>query len=307
MTVDRPAGAVVGVDLGGTKVAAALLDANGETVRFAQRPHAVGDSAAAVHELLGIVREITDGAPVAAVGIAIAGWLSADRTLVRAAVNLGMRELALPAILAEALGVDVHMYNDGDATAFAEYRAAAVSPRSLLALTVGTGLGAGLVIDGKLIAGGTGLGAELGHQQTHAELRRCVCGGMGCAELYASGGGVAVLARERLQPEATSADVLRLARSGDPVALTLLENAGRTLGQVIGMAVPLVDPDLVVIGGGFGVAAADLMSGALWAELDRRRSMTEVATAPEVVVSELGFRAAALGAAALVRRKRSAA
>ncbi len=307
MASARVSGAVVGVDLGGTKVAAELVAADGQTVRSVQRRHTVDGATDAIRAVQDVVAEAAGGAPVAAVGIAVAGWLSADREFVRIAANLGMQNVALPSLLATTLGVDVRMYNDGDATAFAEYGVAAHPRHSLLALTLGTGLGAGLVINGMVITGGTGLAGELGHQQTRTEQRPCVCGGSGCAELYASGGGIAAIAGEQLNRDLTADEVLQLARSGDPVAVRLLEDAGQTLGQLIATAVPLVDPDVVVIGGGFGAAAGDLMRPALQAEVDRRQSMTGVAIAPRVITSELGGRAAAIGAAALLRRARSTA
>lgn len=311
-------GVYAGVDLGGTKVSAVLLSAREPTdvLATAWREHQVTDAVSAQDVIESGLRDLLTadgpepGRRLAAVGVAVAGWIDADARTVRHAANLGLRDLPLPSLLSERLGVPVVMDNDGNAAAYAEFHIAATEarqtgrrpPRCLLAMSIGTGLGAGLVLDGVLWRGAFGLGAEIGHLSISDEDRLCICGGRGCAELYISGGGLTRLAAEAHIGEDVGARALfGAARQGDTAAVRLVEGAGTAIGRLLTLVAPVVEPDLVVLGGSVGVAGADLLIPAAEREFFSRRSMTGVTRPPRIVATTLGPEAAAVGAAHLAR------
>jgi glucokinase len=319
-------GLYAGVDLGGSKIAGVLLgppDPGDGVLATAWREHRVTDADSAQDAIETGVSDLraahaaarrpgaqTPAVDIAAVGVAVAGWIDAEAHTVRHAANLGLRDLPLPSRLSERLGVPVVMDNDGNAAAYAEFHVAAGEarrsgrrpPRCLLALSIGTGLGAGLVLDGVLWRGAFGLGAEIGHLPISAEDRPCICGGNGCAELYISGGGLSRRAAEAGVGDGTGArSLFAAARRGDVAATRLVERAGTAIGRLLTLVSPVVEPDLVVLGGSVGAAAADLLIPAAEREFLARRSMPAVTRPPRIVATTLGPEAAAIGAARLAQ------
>src|SRR5690606_14846257 len=187
--VTGPSALAIGVDIGGTKVAAAVVDAAGRVLRHEQRrtPAARPDSIRDV--VVDLVGELTRSHPVAAVGVGAAGWIDADRSVVRYAPNLAWRDELLRGLLAAALGRPVVVENDANAAAWAEFRfgAARQAAHSMVLLTVGTGIGSGIVVGGELVRGGHGMAGEIGHTRAVPDGLPCGCGRRGCLEQYASG------------------------------------------------------------------------------------------------------------------------
>ncbi|MHB1782029.1 MAG: ROK family protein [Acidimicrobiales bacterium] len=290
---------VVGADVGGTKIAAALLDGGhgvAHRVWVEHRARSWPELLGALESAVGQCRNVADGlgTSVAALGVAVAGWLSRDRERLVWGANLGARDQAIGPELRRRFGLPVVIENDGNATAVAEHRAAGTDPRCLVLLTLGTGVGGGVVVDGAPLVGGAGLAGELGHLLVAEQGARCVCGGRGCLELAASGPGIA-----RAAGRATSSEVVGLAAAGDPRARWALESAGRAIGVAVARLIPVVDPDLVVLGGSLAHSAADYLLPAARSELERDRPLREVHPAPHLVLGLLGPEAGALGAAEL--------
>ena len=325
--------AAVGVDIGGSKVAAVLLSesvpldesvslgGSGEIGGSVWHPHAglgLGDAPLDVVGLVAAaVTELGDTSPqpIDCVGVSIAAWLSADRHRVLVAANLGVSDAPLGHLLTERLGVPVFLLNDGDATAYAEYvRGAGQGARTLVAIALGTGVGGGIVINGELLTGSRGLGAELGHLQIESDGPRCTCGGVGCLELYASGRAVAAAA-ERVGSggrvadgsgrvggaSITAADVVAAARAGDRAAIEVLAAAGRAVGRAVGRIAAVVDPDLVVLSGSLAESAGDLITDPAAAELRRCWPLAAVSDPVPIRLGLCGRWAAALGAAEIAR------
>jgi glucokinase len=308
--------ATVGVDIGGSKIAAVLLTESGEIGGSVWRPHgrmtaepangAANDGFDAVGLIAAAVAELSDSSkePIDCVGVSIAAWLSADRLRILLAANLGVSDAPLASVLTERLGVPMFLYNDGDATAYAEYaRGAGQGSKTLVAIALGTGVGGGIVIHGQVLAGARGLGGELGHLQVDSDGPRCTCGGLGCLELYASGRAVAAAALGRLhnEPSMTAADVVTAARAGDPEAIDVLAGAGRAVGSAVGRIAAVVDPDLVVLSGSLAQSAGDLIVTPAALELRRCWPLSEVSVPMPIRLGSCGREAAAIGAAEMAR------
>jgi len=319
--VTGPSALAIGVDIGGTKVAAAVVDAAGRVLRHEQRrtPAARPDSIRDV--VVDLVGELTRSHPVAAVGVGAAGWIDADRSVVRYAPNLAWRDEPLRDLLAAALGLPVVVENDANAAAWAEFRfgAARQAAHSMVLLTVGTGIGSGIVVGGELVRGGHGMAGEIGHTRAVPDGLPCGCGRRGCLEQYASGTALVRLAREAVaqQPEPSGVlmelaggdperidgpMVTRAARAGDKVARSAFDEVGRWLGAGLADVVAVLDPEVLVLGGGV-VAAGELLLAPVREAYRRsleRRGQFPVAP---VTAASLGPLAGVIGAADLVRRR----
>lgn len=296
--------AVIGVDLGGTNLRVAAFDGLAAGPIAAVR-HPVGDDRAvgAVIEALGAAVDAVAAEAgfdrAVPVGVGIAAMLSDRRGTVANAPNLGWRDVDFGARLAARLGRPLGVYNDVNAIAYGEYGlGAGHGARDLLAVFVGTGIGAGVIADGRLVEGATNCAGELGHVKVAwgADAAPCNCGGRGCVEAYV--GGVHLQARIRAESKHQHAgEVDAAAAAGEPWAAALWERSATLLAVAIGNAVTVLNCDRVVLGGGvLGRAPAlrartvaameELMPPALWAPLS-------------IVDAALGDDAGLLGAALL--------
>ena len=274
----------VGVDVGGTKLVASAVDADGRTLGLERWPEPVREYEGVLDAISALVRRIrastgdwssVGASPIVGVGVAAAAFLDADRRRVRGATYLvDWRDRPLAADLAARLGLPVVVENDADAAAWGEYRhGAGRGARSLVLATVGTGIGGGIVIDVRLVTGGFGLGGEIGHLSVVADGLRCGCGARGCVEQYASGTAIAravraavgadpsaaprLLARAGHDPERIDGRlVTTMAREGDELARRALDEGGAWLGRALAQVASIVDPSLIVVGGGLAEAAA---------------------------------------------------
>lgn len=188
----------VGVDIGGTSVRAGVVDSGG-AVLDQRRAHTASGEAALEDAITGVVAELAGEHPVAAVGLAVAGFVTADRLRVRFAPHLPWRDAAVVERLGDRLGLPVLLDNDANAAMVAEHRfGAARGARVVVLVALGTGIGGALLIDGQLFRGGYGVAPELGHLQVVLAGRSCACGKRGCWERYCSGTALAVTAVELL-------------------------------------------------------------------------------------------------------------
>jgi len=309
----------IGVDIGGTKVAAGVVDDQGRVIDSTRRPTPGSDVAKTEAVIAEVVTELSARHEVSAVGIGAAGWISHDLATVLFSPHLAWRDEPLRDALAEAIGVPVVVENDANAAAWAEYRyGAARGAQVAVMVTMGTGIGGGLVIGGALYRGAYGVGCEYGHMCVVPDGRRCACGNRGCWEMYASGRALARDAREladvspvgahRLMTLAggdlnqlTGPLVTEAAREGDPAAVEIYTAMGRWLGRGLANLAAVLDPAVFVIGGGVSEAGDLLLDPA-------RQAFGESLTgrgfrpAAEILLAELGPQAGLVGAADLARR-----
>jgi glucokinase len=307
----RGLGRGVGIDIGGTQLRAALVADDGTVLSRDRRPTPADDPGSLVATLVGLIGSIWErSGQREPVGIGIAGLVTGDGT-VRYGPNIGVRDLPLAQILREALGEEILVANDASVAALGEQRVGAGAAHlDLVLVTLGTGVGGGVVIGGRLLTGATGFGGELGHVIVAEGGRPCPCGNRGCVEAYASGSAIGALARDRLVDPTTvtrlrdvdhvaGTDVTRAARDGDVVAIEVIEEAGRWLGVALASLVNVLDPDLILLGGGAAAAAAPWMLEPARATMAERLVGSAFRTAPPVQLAVLGDDAGVVGAGLL--------
>ncbi|WP_242605941.1 ROK family glucokinase [Frankia sp. Cppng1_Ct_nod] len=314
-------GLVVGVDVGGTKVAAGVVDVTGAIVASVRRPtptHEPAEVADTIDAAVAELRAAVGPESVRAVGIGAAGWIDRERSHVLFAPNLAWRNEPLRDEVSARTGLPVVVENDANAMAWGEYRfGAGRGHDDLVCVTVGTGIGGGIVLGGRLYRGRFGIGGEIGHMQLVAGGHLCGCGNRGCFEQYGSGRALVRTARELVSTspaagrrllESADGDVTRLtgpaitaaAQEGDPLAVKCFEEIGSWLGRGLASLAAILDPGRFVVGGGVA-EADDLLLGPARAEF--RNSLSGRAYRPEadIVVAELGPPAGIIGAADLAR------
>jgi len=291
----------IGVDIGGTKLAAGVVDADGRVIERSELPTPTTDSAKLLAAVTDIARGFLSSHDARAVGVGVAGLVDRDGEVVRSASHLSLRDYPLRAAVAAAVGVPVVIDNDANAAGWAESRFGAASGCSeALFVGVGTGVGGALVIGGQLRRGAYGTGGEIGHLIVERNGRPCPCGSRGCWEQYASGRAFLRTAREAGFEVEHGSAVTTAARAGDSTAMQVFDEIGTWLGLGIAGLVAVLDPEVVVIGGGLS-AAGDLLLA------PTRRAFEDYLTArghhpePRLVVAALGPDAGLIGAADLAR------
>ncbi|MDQ2727712.1 MAG: ROK family glucokinase [Actinomycetota bacterium] len=313
-------GSVIGVDIGGTKIAAGVVDRHGTIVASTRRHTPADDPGKTLEAIADAVRELTSTYVCVGVGLGAAGFVDEKRSTVMFAPNLAWRDEHLRAELEGLLGLPVVVENDANAAAWAEARFGAARDQShAVVLTVGTGIGGGIVLDGKLLRGRYGVAAEVGHLNVVPDGRRCGCGLQGCWEQYGSGRALVQEAREQaIVSPALAADLLELAggraenitgemvttaaRAGDVVALQCFDELGKWLGRGIAQLAAILDPGVFVIAGGVSAAGDVLLAPT---EVTFRRHLTGRGHRPtaDVRIAGLGPEAGLIGAADLVRHR----
>lgn len=318
MVAKVPEGCVIGVDLGGTKLLAGAVDDRLRVHHRARRSSRGSDAAGVLAIVEGAVREVVEAvdAPVEAVGVGIPSTIDAVRGVSVFSTHLPLAGVAVADLLAERLGLPVFMDNDANLALLVEQRAgAARGARDALMLTLGTGIGGGIVIDGRVYRGAQGGAGELGHVVVEQDGPPCQgnCPNRGCLEVMASGSALVreavAVARERPRSalgaalasgrEITGPLVTELGHDGDDAAREVLALIGRRLGVGIASLVNVFDPDVVVIGGGV-VAAGDLVLEPARAEM-RARALPLGRDHVRIVAAHFGEESGMLGAALLAR------
>lgn len=300
----------LGVDLGGTKTLGALVDEQGtihNRVRLATGSLAVSRFAGMIEDLL-----MSSPYPVDAIGLAVAGFVTYPAGRVAFAPNLDVDDREPGAKLARRFGLPVRVENDASAAAWAEHRCGAgQGARDMLMVTVGTGIGGGIVADGRLYRGSRGFAAEFGHVPVSLDGPQCGCGLQGCLEAMASGTALARMARERVEqwngsellrlaggdPEAVTGEMVgEAARLADPLARELLRDLGYLLGVGLSGLAKALDPELIVVGGGVLREGEAILGPAREAFNARYRGQVDP---PKLVSASLGNDAGVVGAALL--------
>jgi glucokinase len=296
----------LGIDIGGTKTAAVAIGADGELSDQVRMPTGFGAEAVVATALLTIER-MTELAGVAttsitSIGIGIPGAVDSRTGRVAHAVNLGLEGLELGSRLTDRLGVDVRVENDVKAAALGAHHllgiADGIRTHSMAYLNLGTGLAAGIVLDGRLLRGGRGVAGEIGHIPVDPAGERCSCGQRGCLETFASGSAVS-----RMWPTEHPLPALELfdaADAGDERAVAVRERFLTGVAAAVRLLALTTDVDAVVIGGGLAALGEPLVAGTRrilneWA--DASAFLASLDLAARVQVIPLGFPAAAVGAA----------
>ena len=305
---------VIGVDLGGTNTRTALVGCDGDILDKQKE----ATRAAEGHEkvIAGLISRIDqqrknaarDGREVVAVGVGAPGVIHAQTGVVVKSPNFpDWNNLPLKGTLERELKLPVFIENDANAAAFGEqWRGAAKDIKSLIFLTLGTGVGGGIILDGAIWHGADGMAGEVGHMTIVPDGRPCGCGNTGCLEMYASSRGIIMNYQEALgtedrgRGEVTSAQVYQAARDGDPAALGAVRRMGGSLGIGIANLINIFNPEMLVIGGGVR-EAWDLFIDATRNEI-RKRAFEYPAARTRIVPSVLGDDAGMVGAAAVAFR-----
>ncbi|HEY8882869.1 MAG TPA: ROK family glucokinase [Dermatophilaceae bacterium] len=313
----------IGIDIGGTKVAGGLVDVDGNITHRARRdtPHRSKSPSVVEDTIVEVVAElmqIVGSGTVAAVGIGAAGFVAADRATVVFAPHLSWRHEPLQEALHKRIAMPIFVDNDANAAAWAEWKfGAAQGETHLMMITLGTGIGGGILINGEVQRGRFGIAGEFGHMQIVPGGHRCECGNRGCWEQYASGNALVREARslfsanspiasdlfdraEGVPGNLTGPLITQAARDGDPTARELLAEIGNWLGLGIANLAAVFDPGMFVIGGGMS-AAGDLLLAS--ARETFKRQLTGRGYRPEarIVAAVLGNEAGLIGAADLAR------
>jgi glucokinase len=310
----------IGVDIGGTKVAAGVVDESGRILASTRRDTPADNPTKTSDVIADAVRELAGTHEVVAVGLGAAGFVDASRSTVMFAPNLAWRDEPLRAAMEERLGLPAVVENDANAAAWAEARFGAGRGEDyVVVLTVGTGIGGGIVFAGELMRGRFGAAAEIGHLNIVPDGRRCGCGLQGCWEQYASGralvqeaieqaGASPAMASEMLRlvdgraDQITGPIVTRAAEAGDVAALECFDELGRWLGRGMAQLAAILDPGMFIIGGGVS-AAGELIRGS--ADRSYRKHLTARGHRPtaDVRIAQMGPEAGIVGAADLARQR----
>jgi glucokinase len=298
---------VLALDIGGTKLAAGVVDSGGTLHSFAVEPTKAQDGPELVLGRLfdlgrrAVAESGVEWPSIEAVGIGCGGPLDAERGILIAPPHLpGWRDVPIGELAAREYERPVTLENDATAAAAGEHRwGAGAGTRNMVYLTISTGVGGGVVIDGALYRGSYGNGGELGHVTVDWRGRRCRgCGRRGCLEAYVSGTSIAERAGEAGLPFATSEDVAAAASAGDPGARALWDETVEALSCGLVSIVNLFEPELVVLGGGVTRSGGMLLEPVRSAI--RADAMQPAADAVDVVLSKLGDHVGVLGAGAIV-------
>ncbi len=310
----------VGVDIGGTKILAGLVNEHGEILNKVRRKTPRADSAGVLEVVAEVIDEtisLVDGS-IAGVGVGVAGPVDLSCSTVLFAPNLQWADVPARAILENATGLPVLIDNDGNAAAWGEAKfGAGRGAHNVVTVTVGTGIGGGVVLNGELLRGAHGAAGEIGHMGAVADGLQCGCGRKGCWEQYASGNALVRetrrLASEKLfdaqvllsfgdgTPEGVKGEhITSAALESDPIAIASLEQLGVWLGRGLASLTAILDPEVFVIGGGVS-EAGELLLGSARVTLAERVMGRAYRPIPEIRVAELGNKAGIVGAADLAR------
>lgn len=309
----------IGVDVGGTKIAAGVVDEKGVIHDRVRHETPSEEQSAIVQTIIDAAAGLAGRHDVEAIGVGSAGFVDAGRSTVMFAPNLAWRDAPVRDLVTAALDIPVVVENDANAAAWGEFQfGAAKDVDDMVFVTVGTGVGGGIVSDGELFRGAHGVGGEIGHLRVVANGQLCGCGLHGCLEAYGSGTALVREARsaassrlpraKRLlelagdDPDAVEGPmVTRAALEGDELSIELLTTLGRWLGEGMGTLTSILDPDVFVLGGGVAAAAGDLVLQPAWESLRQNTTGGGHRPEPEVRLAALGNDAGLVGAADLAR------
>ena len=309
----------IGIDVGGTKVLGGAVDESGKVLTTARKDTPRQGGSALTQTIADVAKELLQQHSVASVGVSAAGFVSSDRKTMLATPNIAdWNGVDLDHQLTQLIGLPVVIENDANAAAWGEAKfGAGKNQDHMMMLTVGTGIGGGIVVNGALYRGAFGIAAEFGHMRVVPEGHICGCGARGCFEQYASGNALLRHAREAINasPEVarnllsrgdgtvaglTGQAITEAARDGDPVALAAFNTTGQWLGAGIASLAVLLDPACVVIGGGV-IDAGEILLKPTRESLERNMPFAGKHPYPQIIAAQLGNEAGLVGVADLAR------
>ncbi|MFT4264874.1 MAG: ROK family glucokinase [Nocardioides sp.] len=318
MSEPTPTSLTCGVDVGGTKILAGVVDEKGAILEQVRVTSPAADASAITSAIVDLVRELDERHDIEAVGVGAAGYVDSSRSTVMFAPNIAWRDVDLRSPIEQATGLPAVIENDANAAAWGEFvHGAAGEVDSALMVTVGTGVGGGIVLDGALQRGAFGVAAEIGHLRVVPGGLLCGCGNHGCLESYASGSALVRYAREAASAgqapglveraggsveDITGPLVTEAARAGDAAGVAAFAELGHWLGEGIASLVAVLDPAMIVLGGGVSEAGdllLDPVRAAFRAQLTGRGHRPEA----ELRLATLGNQAGLIGAADLARHR----
>ena len=309
----------VGVDVGGTKVLGGVVDASGKVLATSRRDTPREGGSELTKTIAEVALELMKEHAVTAVGVSAAGFVSSDRKTMLATPNIAdWNGVQLDVELTKLIGLPVVIENDANAAAWGEAKfGAGRNQAHMMMLTIGTGVGGGIVVNNELYRGAFGIAAEFGHLRVVPEGHLCGCGARGCFEQYASGSALRRHAREAISASPdlarnllargdgtidglTGQAITDAAREGDAVALAAFQTTAQYLGAGIASLAVLLDPSCVVIGGGV-IDAGEILLAPTRAAMKRYMPFAGKHPYPEIVAAELGNEAGLVGVADLAR------
>jgi glucokinase len=306
----------IGIDIGGTKIAGAVVTDDGRIVAEDRVATEAGNSKAIIDAVVAMVQKLSVGHTIVAAGVAAPGFIDSEQSTVYYTPNISWRNEPLRERLTDRLNIDVTIDNDANAAGWAEFRfGAGRDVHDMTMLTIGTGVGGAIVSQGKLFRGGFGAGAELGHMRVVPDGLPCGCGAKGCIEQYGSGRallrmaneiadvggiGLGLAAARREAGELDGSIVGDLIAKSDPGAVHALEQLGTWLGQACASLSAVLDPEVFVFGGGVSVAG-DLLLDPVRAAYRQHLPARGYHPEPDFRIAELVNNAGVVGAADLAR------
>lgn len=321
MMTEAAAKLTVGVDIGGTKLEATLVDTEGRVIASCRSDSGAHlEVAVIVRDLARCVEELkeqADDREIGAVGMGVAGQIDPDTGVVLESPNLRWTNVPIREQVQEALGVPVYVTNDVRAATWGEWkRGAGKETSDLVCVFVGTGIGGGVIVGGRLLTGSTGVAGEVGHTVIDLHGPPCRCGNHGCLEAHAGGWAIGLRAQQAVEaePEAgvalstlargntaaiTAATVAAAAHADDPLALRLVAETGEALGAGVTSLINVFNPSLVILGGGVTAGLPELIG--MVAASVQARALPAHRAAVDVVGAKLGRYSGTVGAALMAR------
>ena len=312
-------GYTVGIDIGGTKVLGGVVDETGALIKRARRDTPAEGGVALTQAIADVALELMKDSEIESVGVSVAAFISADRKTILATPNIkDWNGVNLDYELTSRIGLPVVIENDANSAAWGEFKfGAGRGKENILMLTVGTGIGGGIVVNSNLLRGSFGIAAEIGHLRIVPNGLLCGCGAYGCFEQYGSGTALLRHAREAIQAHPDRASnilnrgdgsiegvkgsaITEAARDGDELALSIFEITGDYIGAGIASLAVILDPEAVVIGGGV-IDAGDILLNPIRSSVDKYMPFAGKHPHPRIVAAQLGNEAGLVGVADLAR------
>ncbi|MSO16199.1 MAG: ROK family glucokinase [Candidatus Planktophila sp.] len=312
-------GYTVGIDIGGTKVLGGVVDETGALIRRARRDTPAEGGVALTQAIADVALELMKDSEIESVGVSVAAFISADRKTILATPNIkDWNGVNLDYELTSRMGLPVVIENDANSAAWGEFKfGAGRGKENILMLTVGTGIGGGIVVNSNLLRGSFGIAAEIGHLRIVPNGLLCGCGAYGCFEQYGSGTALLRHAREAIQAHPDRASnilnrgdgsiegvkgsaITEAARDGDELALSIFEITGDYIGAGIASLAVILDPEAVVIGGGV-IDAGDILLNPIRTGMEKYMPFAGKHPHPQIIGAQLGNEAGLVGVADLAR------
>jgi len=308
----------IGVDIGGTKVSAGVVDLDGNIISSDRRSTPVSGGVELIATITDLIKSLQERHEIAGIGISIAALISADQGTIVGAPNIAnLSKLNFVEELKKSFNLPVVAENDANSAMWAEYKFGnAKNLNPVMFFIIGTGMGGGLVIDGKLFKGANGIGAEFGHMIVQPNGIKCGCGANGCIEQYASGSALMRYAKEEMKADPIKAKELlkysdasgdisgatltTAAKQGNEIALSAFNKQADWLGSACASYTLLLDPQAIVIGGGV-VEAGELFLNPVRIAMEKYMPFAGTHSLPKIVAAKYGNDAGLIGAADLVR------